>query len=41
MYELVTDYLNTSNDSSSDNLEDVQSGDTKTPMIDSYKEWEY
>lgn len=41
MYELVTDYLNTSNDSSSDNLEDVKSGDTKTPMIDSYKEWEY
>ncbi|MDD6345384.1 MAG: LCP family protein [Oscillospiraceae bacterium] len=34
--ELVTDYLNVSNDNASDNLEDIQNGDEKTEMLDDY-----
>lgn len=34
--ELVTDYLNVSNDNASDNLEDIQNGDQKTQMLDDY-----
>ncbi|MDD7185181.1 MAG: LCP family protein [Ruminococcus sp.] len=34
--ELVTDYLNVSNDNASDNLEDIQNGDEKTQMLDDY-----
>jgi len=36
--ELVTDYLNVSNDNASDNLEDIQNGDQKTQMLDDYNE---
>ena len=34
--ELVTDYLNVSNDNASDNLQDIQDGDQKTEMLDDY-----
>lgn len=34
--ELVTNYLNVSNDNDSDNLEDIQNGDQKTQMLDDY-----
>ncbi len=36
--ELVTDYLNVSNDNASDNLEDIQNGDQKTQMLDDYED---
>ena len=41
MIELVTDHLNNNNDNSSDNLEDVDTGNTNTYSIDSFKEWKY
>ncbi len=37
MTELVTDYLNTSNDSASDNLDDIYNGNQKAKMIDDYE----
>lgn len=41
MIELVTDHLNNNNDNSSDNLEDIDTGNTNTYSIDSFKEWNY
>lgn len=38
LIELVTDYLNTSNDNASDNLKDIQNGDQKTNMLDDYSD---
>lgn len=36
LVELTTNYLNTSNDHASDNLQDIQDGNEKTQMLDDY-----